>query len=366
MVDHSELAFRVLCRRHGATLAYTPMLHAKNFAASKKVRAHSFDPAPGRVDRPLIAQFAGCDAATLIIAAKYVEGQVDAVDLNFGCPQKIAHRGGYGSFLLERDWDWLVGMVATVAAALAVPLTIKLRLVMDEAGAPSIERTIELCLRLERAGVSLITLHGRTRREVNRAQHAANWEAIGAVRRALRIPLVANGGVYTRADADACLAATGAAAVMSAEGLLENPALFAAEGAPLEALVAEYIELARAYPPRCLRPVRGHLFKMLYAEVTAHTALARTVQMATTFDALILAVDELIAARHARRGDRHAGVEDLLLESWYHRHRMHAARALPGVSTADGAGDGGEIEVEGELAHTAARLGSVSDTDDDR
>jgi len=350
MVDHSELPFRVLCRRYGATLAYTPMIHAAQFNQSSKTRKRAFDPSPDGADRPLVAQFAGCDAATIIAAAKHVEASVDAVDLNFGCPQKIACRGGYGSFLLERDWDWLVGMVAQVARGLNVPLTLKLRLVMGPDGTASIERTVELCRRLEQAGVSLITLHGRTRLEIKREQRQADWAAIGAVRRALGIPIIANGGVYTLADARACIEATGADGVMSAEGLLEDPALFSGLSVPRENIAQEYLELARQYPPFSLRPVRGHLFKLLHAEATTHTLLARKMQTARNFEEIVAATNVLISARVARRGAG-ADARDPIHLAWYFRHRVHIARAEAAAGAP--AGDALEGPYESFLAQSA-------------
>ena len=144
----SELAFRMLCRQNGATAAYTPMLHARIFSEDAKYRAEHFTtcagdrclPVPHRLTwldiraiectgvlshqvgnltnsapgirytyhaacfaacRPLFVQFCGNDADTVLAAARHVEDQVDAVDLNFGCPQRIARRGRYGAYLMD-------------------------------------------------------------------------------------------------------------------------------------------------------------------------------------------------------------------------------------------------------------------------
>ena len=90
MVEQSELAYRLLCRRYNAQLCYTPMLHAERFSRDPSYRAAQFQTCPA--DRPLVAQFCGHDAATLLAACRLVEDQVDAVDLNLGCPENIAKK----------------------------------------------------------------------------------------------------------------------------------------------------------------------------------------------------------------------------------------------------------------------------------
>lgn len=79
-------------------------------------------------------------------------------------------------------------------------------------------------------------MHGRTVRQAKTAQGVANWDIIGKVKRAVSIPVIANGGVETRADAERLLEATGADAVMSSEGLLEDPSLFDSNLPPMDEL----------------------------------------------------------------------------------------------------------------------------------
>merc|ERR1719401_446728 len=118
MVDQSERAFRMLCRRRGVDLAYTPMIHAEPFVADESFRRTYFDAwnsaTDGGIqgaDRPLIAQLGGDDPRTMLRAARILEPYVDAVDVNFGCPTEDARIGGhssqsprcrrYGAFLLN-------------------------------------------------------------------------------------------------------------------------------------------------------------------------------------------------------------------------------------------------------------------------
>jgi len=219
MVDQSELAFRILTRRYGAELAYTPMLHSRLMFEDPKYSAEHFQTCGGE-DRPLVAQLCGDDPQTVLRAAKILETQVDAVDLNCGCPQGIARRGHYGAYLL-RERDLICEIIQTLHNNLSVPATCKIRKVSNE-----LQDTMNLCYSLEASGCSVICLHGRTKEQKSQQTGECDWETIGIVKKRLRIPVIANGGIETREEAIRCLEVTGADAVMSAEAILENPALF--------------------------------------------------------------------------------------------------------------------------------------------
>jgi tRNA-dihydrouridine synthase 1 len=155
MVDQSELPYRMLTRRYGANLCYTPMLHSRMFAEGEGYRKEFFCPHPE--DRPLVVQFCGNDPETLLKAAKYVEDDCDAVDINFGCPQGIAKKGNYGSFLLEKT-ELIRSLVSTLHHNLKVPVTCKMRCLPSEAD------TIALAKVMESAGCAMLVVHGRTRK----------------------------------------------------------------------------------------------------------------------------------------------------------------------------------------------------------
>eukprot|EP00966_Prymnesium_polylepis_P202117 4682456-Prymnesium_polylepis.1 len=92
----------MLARRHGAQCCWTPMLHADQLAAPDgRYLAEHFDADSDPFDRPLVVQLCGSDAPTLLAAARLVQGRCDAVEINCGCPQGCARRGGYGAFLLD-------------------------------------------------------------------------------------------------------------------------------------------------------------------------------------------------------------------------------------------------------------------------
>lgn len=100
MVDQSELSFRMLCRNHGTHLCYTPMLHSRLTVEDKVYLDKMFTTC--KEDRPLVVQFCGNEPETLLQACKKVQDRCDAVDINLGCPQGIAKKGNYGSYLLEK------------------------------------------------------------------------------------------------------------------------------------------------------------------------------------------------------------------------------------------------------------------------
>ena len=133
MVAASELPFRLLCRRHGAQLCYTPMMHAAEFINPAHVATPNgvgalLQTRPG--DAPLVAHFAANDAATLLAAAKRAEPYAVAIDINLGCPQRSAHSGHYGSFLTDPgpDRPLVLGMVSTLARGMRLPVFVKIRL----------------------------------------------------------------------------------------------------------------------------------------------------------------------------------------------------------------------------------------------
>ena len=171
MVDQRELAFRLLCRRHGATAAYTPMLHARLFLENDKYREEHFTTTLDGSDRPLFVQFCANDPQILLGAARLVQDKCDAIDINLGCPQRIAKKGRYGAFLMD-ELDTVESMVRTLHDNLDIPVTCKVRIF------PEMEKTLHYVKMLERAGCSLLTVHGRTRQMKSAKDYRADWDAI--------------------------------------------------------------------------------------------------------------------------------------------------------------------------------------------
>ena len=193
------------------------MFHSRLFSESENYRRDFFKPHPE--DRPLSVQFCGNDPETLLRAARYVENDCDAVDINFGCPQGIAKKGKYGSFLLEKT-ELIRSLVTKLAQNLKVPVTCKIRCL------PSEEDTLKLAKMIEECGCAMLVVHGRTREHKKQLTGSANWLIIKKIKESLKIPVIANGGMATYEDCLKCLEFTGCDGVMSSESILEYPALF--------------------------------------------------------------------------------------------------------------------------------------------
>lgn len=225
-------------------LAYTPMLHSRMFVETPKFRDNHFQPIRSglatlptftetsasdvyldgnrTIDRPLVVQFCSNSPSDLLEAAKYVQPFCEAVDLNLGCPQGIARKGHYGAFLQE-DWNLVYSLINTLHENLDIPVTAKMRILGTE------EKTLKYAKTIISAGASILTVHGRQRDQKGHKTGLADWSMIRYLRQHLPpdTVLFANGNILRYEDIAKCIDATGADGVMSAEGNLYDPTIFA-------------------------------------------------------------------------------------------------------------------------------------------
>lgn len=280
MVDQSELAWRILSRKYGATLAYTPMFHAKLFATSEKYRKDMWCALDGdpSVDRPLVVQFCANDPEYLLQAAKLVQDKCDAVDLNLGCPQGIARKGHYGSFLME-EWDLIFKLINNLHNNLDIPVTAKIRVF------PEREKTLEYAKMVLKAGAQFLTVHGRLREMKGQKTGLADWEIIKYLRENLPKDTVffANGNILYPEDISRCMNKIHCDAVMSAEGNLYNPGVFNTDYKDdkdktfprVDELAREYFEIVKSCEGSQASRIamKSHLFKILRPFLPVHTEI---------------------------------------------------------------------------------------------
>uniref|UniRef100_A0A3B3T7L3 tRNA-dihydrouridine synthase n=1 Tax=Paramormyrops kingsleyae TaxID=1676925 RepID=A0A3B3T7L3_9TELE len=250
---NSKLAFRSLVRKYDCDVCFTPMIIAADFMRSSKARDSEFT--TNRADRPLVVQFAANDPQTLAEAASAVAPFSDGVDLNCGCPQRWATAEGYGACLINEP-ELVRDMIRQVRSRVENPkysVSIKIRIHKD------LRRTVDLCQKAEMAGVSWVTVHGRTAEERHQPVH---YDAIKTIKDSVSIPVIANGDVKSLKDVESTYLHTRVDGVMAARGLLANPAMFAGyENTPLEC-VWDWVDIALEHgtPFTCFH---HHLIYML-------------------------------------------------------------------------------------------------------
>jgi tRNA-dihydrouridine synthase B len=218
MAGVTDRPFRQLCKRLGAGYAVSEMAasNPRLWASEKTSRRLNHD---GEAE-PRAVQLAGADPVMLGEAARYnVARGAQVIDINMGCPAKKVCNVACGSALL-RDEDLVARILDAVVAAVDVPVTLKFRTGWD----PGSRNAVAIARRAEAAGIAMLTLHGRTRACGYGGR--AEYETIRAVKRAVAIPVVANGDIDSPEKAREVLAATGADAVMIGRAAQGRPWIF--------------------------------------------------------------------------------------------------------------------------------------------
>ena len=227
MAGVTDLAFRQICREHGAALTVTEMVSTKALCYQDRKTPRLL--ALGEDEHPAAAQVFGHEPETMAEGAKIARAVsgCDIIDINMGCPAPKIVNNGDGSALM-RDPALAARVIEAVVKAVDVPVTVKFRKGWDEKSV----NCVEYARMAEAAGAAAITIHGRTRAQQYSGK--ADWDAIRAVKQAVSIPVFANGDVAEPADAVRILEYTGADAVMIGRGALGDPWIFERANALIE------------------------------------------------------------------------------------------------------------------------------------
>jgi tRNA-dihydrouridine synthase 1 len=270
MVGNSELAWRTLARRYGATICYTEMVHCEAFLRSKKNPVKNNWYSTNKEDRPLVIQVCGNNPQIMLEACLILQEECDAIDINFGCPQEVAKRGKYGSWLQD-DWSLIEEIVKTLSSNIKVPVFCKIRVF------ECVEMTVSYAKMIENAGCKLLAVHGRTREQKGINSGLASWEHIRRIKENLKIPVVSNGNILYHTDLKKCLDFTKCDAVMVAETHLYNPLIFTnLEKTSLE-ICKEYLDICSNIPDSYEeKHIKSHAFKLLHGILKDDVDLKRS------------------------------------------------------------------------------------------
>ena len=220
MEDVTDIGFRLLCKRFGASMVYTEFVSAE--ALVRSVRCTLNKLVISDEERPVGIQLYGRDVEAMVEAAKIVEqAGPDLIDLNFGCPVKKVAGKGAGAGML-RNIPLMLDITRQVVKAVSLPVTVKTRLGWDTNNI-IIE---DLAEQLQDCGISALTIHGRTRSQMYTGQ--ADWEPIGAVKRnpRIHIPIIGNGDITSPEEAKAAFERFGVDAVMVGRATFGRPWIF--------------------------------------------------------------------------------------------------------------------------------------------
>jgi len=220
MEDVTDIGFRLLCKRFGASMVYTEFVSAEALVRDVKTTVQKLNISDE--ERPVGIQIYGRDTDAMVEAARIVEqAGPDVIDLNFGCPVKKVTGKGAGAGMLQ-NIPKMLDITQQVVQAVKVPVTVKTRLGWNS------EQLIitTLAEQLQDCGIQALTIHGRTRSQMYTGE--ADWTLIGEVKRnpRIHIPIIGNGDIHSLEEADKAFEQYGVDAIMIGRATFGCPWIF--------------------------------------------------------------------------------------------------------------------------------------------
>ena len=220
MEDVTDIGFRMLCKRFGASMVYTEFVNADAVIRSVKSTLNKFR--INDFERPVGIQIYGKSVESMVEAAKVVaEVKPDVIDINFGCPVKKVASKGAGAGMLQ-NIPLMLEITREVVKAVDIPVTVKTRLGWDQEH----KIIVDLAEQLQDCGIQALTIHGRTRSDMYTG--SADWTLIGEVKKnpRMKIPIIGNGDVTSPEQAKQHFEQYGVDAVMIGRATFGQPWLF--------------------------------------------------------------------------------------------------------------------------------------------
>jgi len=218
MAGITDLPFRMLCRGFGAELAFLEMINCRSISHKSRKTKHMLASLPK--DKPLGVQILGCEEQYVLKSLEVLRGyKFDLLDFNAACPAKKVARRGEGAALLQHP-EKFARILKLVVKNSWLPVSVKIRSGWDKTSV----NAKEIALIAQDCGVNALFLHGRTKTQGYSGQ--VDYEVIRKVKKALKIPLIASGDIFSGALAKKMFDETGCDGLAVARGSLGNPWVF--------------------------------------------------------------------------------------------------------------------------------------------
>jgi len=217
MAGVTDIAFRELCVRYGASLTYTEMINAtailhKNKATEKLLHVSS-------KEKPVAVQLFGNNAEEIASAAKIIGKKFDIIDINCGCPVGKVTKIGAGCALMAKP-DKIKEIIEKTIAKIKKPVTIKIRAGTDEKHI----NAVKIAKISEKAGASAVCIHARTQKQGYSGK--TDWDLIKKIKESVKIPVIGNGDVFSPEDFAQKLKFSNVDYIMIGRGAIGNPFIF--------------------------------------------------------------------------------------------------------------------------------------------